>query len=325
MTRVGDLAHQQLLLSFIKATQARLADTQLQAATGQKAQRYSAMAAATQQLLSVEDTRERYQRYIDNIVLADQRAQLADLSMGEMEEQAKEMRGLLTSIPKDYQTLGELARNYLRSVSDLLNIKDATRSLFAGSNTAGPAVQIYEPGTADPAAPFAGVPGGNSYRYKILATGVASDSAIKVSDTLQVNASVNANPAAPATANAFTKVLDALIRVADFGTAANPTPSQADVDTAVAELSAGLKGDTVAGITGLDELRSQLAMTRKTIDTIKGSHQQFLKYAVDTISNTERADMAEVAAMLTAQQTQLEASYAALARINATSLLDFLR
>jgi flagellin-like hook-associated protein FlgL len=238
-----------------------------------------------------------------------------------MEKIVKQMKSELNGNPQAYARLAEVARNYLKSFADLVNQRDATRALFGGSNVAGPAVQLYEPGTADPGVPFAGVPGGISYRYKILATGLATDTAMKVSDTLTVTYTVSAN--SPAT-NAFTKAMDALIRIADFTTAVNPTPIQANVDAAIADLDLARTGDTVAGYDGFDGLRGRIVSARGALDLAKNSHENFLRYADDVIGKAENADLTEVAVRLRADELQLQASYASLARITSITLLDFL-
>ncbi len=324
MNRIGDLAHRQLLLGLVQDTQGRVGETQVQAATGAKSQTFSGIASDATRLLSLEDAHDKYARYVENIKTADTRASLIEINLERMTGVAREMRGLLNSQPTEYATLAQLARNYLKEFADLLNQTDGTRALFAGANTAGPAVQIYEPGAADPAAPFTGVVGPNSYRYKFFSAGLATDTAVKVSDTLSVTVQINANPIAPATANAFTRALDAFIRVSDFGTPANTTPTPANVATALTELNEAIGG--VAGtFSGLDGLRTQLAVDRKAMQGVGESHQRFLHFTAINVDNIRKVDMAEVAVRLKSQQTQLETSYAALARIEAASLLDFLR
>jgi flagellar hook-associated protein 3 FlgL len=325
--RIGDMAQRGMLLGLVQDVQSRVADSQVQATTGQKTQTFSGLAPDASRLLSLEDAREKFSRYVDNTNLAETRASLIDVNLERMTGIAREMRGLLETQPGQYTTLAQLARNYLKEFADLLNQSDGTRALFAGTNTTGPAVTIYEPGTADPAAPFTGVAVPitfDSHRYKFFSTGLATDTAIKVSDTLSVTVQINANPIAPAVANAFTRALDALIRVADFGTAVNPAPTAANVATAVTELTEAIDG--VPGtLTGLDGLRTQLSVDRKAMQGVVESHKRFLHFTVDNVDNIRRVDMAEVATRLKSQQVQLETSYAALARIEAASLLDFLR
>lgn len=325
MTRIGDLAHRTLLLNLVQDIQGGVAEAQVQAATGQKSQSFSAIAPDVSRLLSLEDAHNKYSRFMENIQTAETRAALMDVNLERMTEVAREMRGLLNSQPTQYLTLAQLARNYLREFADLLNQSDGTRALFAGTNTAGPAVAIYEPPAADPALPFTGVVnGGNSYRYKFFSAGLATDTAVKISDTVTLTVQVNANPIAPATANAFTRALDALIRVADFGTPANTAPTAADVTTAATELTEAIDG-VAGGLTGLNGLRTQLSVQRKTMEGVAESHRRFLHFTSTNVDNIRKVDMAEVAVRLRSQQVQLETSYAALAKIESASLLDFLR
>jgi flagellin-like hook-associated protein FlgL len=322
MIRIGSNASQAQLLSLIRDIQTRFATHQFQAASGKKSATFSGLGAALPQRLNLEDARSKVSRYVDNIDLVETRIKLADLNIEGMEKIAHDMRGILESLPYDHAQMAALAKNYLAAFADHLNQENATRSLFGGTNVAGPAVQIFEPGTADPAVPFFGVPGGNSYRYKIMATGTPDDTAVKIGDNLSVPTAFTANTPA---VNAFTKTMDALIALADFNTPTNPTPTQADVDAAKAQLASALAGDTAAGYLGFDNMRAQLGKLLHTALKVKESHQQFLNYAVDAIASTEAVDLAKVAAELNADRVALEASYAVLARLNELSLLDHLR
>jgi flagellar hook-associated protein 3 FlgL len=322
MTRVSTLGSHEQLMALVREVQSRFLAHQLQMASGKKAQTFSGMAPELPQRFAFEDARSKVERYLANIATAEQRIKIADAALEGMEKISREMQTMLAAQPTEHALLANFARNALAVFASYLNQEDVSRALFAGSNVNGPAAQIYEPGDADPAPPFGGVPGGASYRYKIFATGAASDTAIKVSDSQSVTVQINANQ--PAT-NAFTRVLDALIQIADFTTATNPTPTQADVDAAKALLEQGLQGDATAGYLGFDGLRAQLAGYDANLALIKESHEKFLTYAIDAIAATEQVDLAEVAAKVNADRAALEASYSALARLNELSLLDYLR
>lgn len=322
MIRIGSNASQDQLLALIRDIQTRFANHQMQVASGKKSQTYSGLAADLPERLNLEDAQNRANRYLDNIKLVESRIKLVDLHLSGMEVIARDMRQVLNALPYDHAQMADLARNYLRSFADHMNMEDATRPLFAGANVGGQAVQVFEPGTADPAVPFFGVAGGNSYRFKILATGVPADTAVRVSDTVSINSTFNA--ASPAT-NAFTKTLEALIAVADFATPANPTPSQANVDAAKLLLTQALAGDAVAGYRGFDDMRTELANQLHTALKIKESHEQFVNYSIDMIARSENADLTKVAAQLNSDKVALEASYSVLARLSDLSLLDHLR
>jgi flagellar hook-associated protein 3 FlgL len=324
MTRIGSLGQQETIIGYVRELQSRLAEGQIQLASGVKTQTLSAMAPDAPRLLAFEDSKEKYTRLIANVELAEHRGRLTELNLSRMEKIAREMTAILQNEGTNYPEMAAMARNYLREFADLLNLTDDGRALFAGANTAGPAVTLYSPGTADPAAPFAGVAVPvtfDSYRYKVFATGVPADTAIKVSDTLRLN--IQPNFASPAV-NPMTKVLDALIRVADFGTTANLLPVQADVDAAKQQLTDALIG--VAGVhAGFDDVRTQLALDMRILQGVKESHNRFIEFAIDTLGKLTLIDKAALAARMNGDQVSLEASYAALARLTQISLLDFLK
>ncbi|MFQ5971724.1 MAG: hypothetical protein ACE5Q3_05280 [Alphaproteobacteria bacterium] len=75
----------------------------------------------------------------------------------------------------------------------------------------------------------------------------------------------------------------------------------------------------------LTELRARLNSPRVTIADVRDRHQQFRVYADGVINGIENIDRIEVVARLQSDQVQLEASYAAISRLQSLSLLNFLR
>jgi flagellar hook-associated protein 3 FlgL len=327
--RVGTATQQTVLLARIQEVQARLINSQGQLSNGLKTDKFSGLGVSTTKFLDLTQDLEKTTTYLDNIRVAKDRIKLTDQILGGINDVARDLYGVTLATPGDYEGLGVSARGNLTAFAALANEKDGTRSLLGGTNVGGPAVVIYEPGTgpaADGVTVFGSTAAGatnNGYRYQILATGTDADTAIQVDESTRVQAQVNLNPAAPATQNAFTLTLDALVNLADFTTAANPTPTDADLVAARDQLRVALNGNTT--VTGLAALRTQASARSTTIDAIESNHNNFKKYVEDSLTDIQGIDTAEIAAQITLDQTRLEASYSALARLNQLSLLDYLR
>ena len=75
----------------------------------------------------------------------------------------------------------------------------------------------------------------------------------------------------------------------------------------------------------LADLRADIGLNRVVLDSIKGKHNDFLKFAQDSIAQIENVDTAEALASLNFEQIQLEASFTTIARIQTLSLSNFLR
>jgi flagellar hook-associated protein 3 FlgL len=330
-SRVGSANQQALLLSRIQEVQARLVNGQGQLSSGLKTPVYSGLGSSMARYLDLSDDVDRTNSYLDNIRVAQSRVKLTETALGGMSDVADDMNGVSAAAPVDYQLIGIAARGNLTAFAALLNETDGSRALFGGSNVAGPAVVIYEPGTgpvADGVTVFGSTAAGTTndgYRYQILATGTAADVAIQIDDATRVEVQINANPtpAPPASQNAFTETLNALVNFADFDSTANPIPTDADLQAARLQLRNATAGST--GVLSYDALRTQNSARSTLVQSVENSHKNFKKYAEDTLVDIQSVDTAEVAAQLTLDQVRLEASYSALARINQLSLLDYLR
>ena len=230
-------------------------------------------------------------------------------------------------------------------MADALNVQDGTRTIFGGSNTAGPVVVVADPnsavlGATDPAAAnqsIFGSPAANlaassaGYRYQITAGGTTAANAVKISDTVSVTPQLNVNPnatvppAGPLGTNAFTQMLDAFAAVADFGNATlNPNPTPTDIANARQQIFNALNG--VAGTySGLEAMQTQVETVRSTIKVVQDSQTNLQTYATNTIANIQNVDTNETSVKLLQDQNQLQMSMSVLAKITSISLLDYLK
>ena len=92
---------------------------------------------------------------------------------------------------------------------------------------------------------------------------------------------------------------------------------------AVAELTELIDNNGVDNT--LADLRADIGLAQTALESIKGKHTNFLKFAQDSIAKIENIDVAEAGTALHFEQIQLEASFTTIARLQTLSLSNFLR
>lgn len=212
--------------------------------------------------------------------------------------------------------------------------------------------------------PNSPVPTNVGYRFVINASGTAAQTAIQIGANTtanpQLQLSTNPNrtpwtlnteppfsdggtPAAAAT-NAFKRLLDGLTNIADLGTSllapiGNSTASvQAAYDT-ISSVVAGARAaanDAINGnanpgaalsptpIASLDNLTTSVAIARQTAGYARTTYTQLAQSTINGMADILLVDTAETAARLSALETQLQASYSVLSKMQSLSLLNYL-
>ncbi len=146
MTRVAPYAQQQLILFHTLRQQEGMFDRQTQLSTGMTAQQYSGISSQSNRLVSTEAAISRVDQFNANIGVVDQRLALMDISMGSLEDLARELRATLNAAidgPESHVAdLKDLSSNTLDLVQETLNARDGTRYLFAGARVDRPPVSL---------------------------------------------------------------------------------------------------------------------------------------------------------------------------------------
>jgi flagellin-like hook-associated protein FlgL len=89
-------------------------------------------------------------------------------------------------------------------------------------------------------------------------------------------------------------------------------------------LNFALDAPASASFESLDQIRIRAASTLQSLDAVRERHERFANYAEGVIHDIESIDQTEVIFRLQSDQQALEASYAALARLQSLSLLEFI-
>ncbi len=349
MTRISTLAQSTLLTTYMMGTQTRIADTQVQVATGQKAQRYSGIAQDVSRLLNLETQRDSAKTYVASIDTVQTRIKLMVQGLESIEDAAGEMKSLLSSTiytQAAYDgTIWNQAENMLKHVQDVLNTQDDSGYLFAGARRDRQPVDASY-ATINAAPPFPAAPAGGppplapappltlaqidqiAQAYYSGSTS-ASKLSVRISDGVApVDYGVTADQ------DAFKFLIAGLHMVRQANTRFPAAPSSpADIDQAYLQnglelISKAIDGAPTANypgtIQGLRQIAGQVAATNALFDSTRERHVKFIGYAETTIGDIEQVDTAEAAVKLNSDQLALQASLSTLARLKDITLLNYL-
>lgn len=212
--------------------------------------------------------------------------------------------------------------------------------------------------------PNSAAPTNAGYRFVINASGTQAQTAIQIGATSTANPQLQLStnpdrtpwtlgteppfsdggtPPAAAT-NAFKRLLDGLANVADLGTslltpigntpasvlAAYATISSV-IDNARTAVNDAVNGNAAPGaglsatpIVSLDNMTTSVAVAKQTAGYAKTTYTQIVQSTTDGMADILLADPTETAAKVSALQTQLQASYSVLAKVQGLSLLNYI-
>lgn len=317
VARIGSFANQQLILDATLRTQSRLAETQLQAATGKKSQIFSGIAPDSSRLVNLKNEVAKSEQYIENIATTEKRLKLMNLSLETIDEIAREMRSIsVSSLNGEAATtnnISVIAAEFLDQTVELLNQKDDSRYLFAGAKTDTKPVNlnngVY---TAPTPPPFDAVVDTGYYE------GDTTIQQVRIDDGVTIQYGITADQ------SAFEKVVRALDNIAQTTFSVPITPAEKQVlNDAITLLTEATEINGAQKTIGA--FAADVALDLRTIDIQKDRHGEFINFAIESIADIENVDTAETLSLLNFQQVQLEASFQIVARLGQLSLSNFIR
>ncbi len=300
MTRVAQLAQQQLTLRNVLDTQERIQDGQIQIATGKKSQQYAGIARDATRLVSLEATQTRTSQFLINNRIVESRLELMDAATSNIFDAVSELRQLLVQALSDSSVglvqVNDLAQSLLDVVTGQLNTKINGRFLFGGSMTTTlPAtVPVPDPTTF-------GVPDNTYYN------GDTIQLTARIDETTTITYGITAD------ANAFQQTIAAL-KAAIQGDTVN---SRTLMNTAL--------GIAETAIQSLAGTRTQIGADLQSIALANQRNNDFLGFIENQISDIENVDIPSTIARLATEQTILEASFITLVRVASLTLVDFMK
>lgn len=297
--RVATFALSDSMISSALKTQSKVAEKQLQTASGLISSDYGGLGGATsQKVIDLQVAVTRSKSYEDAASSANDRVQVMYSTTGSIVDLLTTFKSDLTSAlsvtATDTDALQTTASAALQDLGALLNTQYGGRYLFAGSATETAPVDL----TAYSAT--SSTTADTSY-YQ----GNDELAAVRVSSSRTITYGVTAdNPA-------FEEAMRAISMIAN-GTSIDTDTISAALDLATEAL------DAVVGV------QTRLSLTSAQLETAMDVQTTFQDTASTVSSSLTEVDVAAVTAQITTYQTQLEASYSALAKIQSLSLVYYL-
>ena len=298
ITRVGDSAQSARISGIIQQTQARVRDAQIQVSTGKTASSYASLPDKTGLLLRTQQERALTDDWLQQGAQISDRLQAMEGAMGDISDIAERMRSLLvnrlddstgTSVP-----LVEEADTALGGIADALNLRVDGRYLFGGSRTDVQPVVLPDPPptSADPSLYYQG------------------DNVVL---TARVGAGAELSYGRTAADGSFAQLISAV----GEARAAHLSGDKAGLQSALDNLT--------QAIDGIAQLRGASGAKASHLDSVLENHRSTQLYLDEIVSRIQDTDVPSALTALSADQTNLEASYLTVGRLGALSLASYLR
>ncbi len=276
-----------------------LATLNKQTSSGLKASTFNELSGVIERVSGYEAKISRINTYIINNNSVTTRLKSMDHSIERMQNLASDFASLIALRRNPASASGlnfrGQAENLLQQIGEALNTSLEGRYIFSGSATDIPPARSPVPPLAE-----VGIPDDHYYQ------GSAEILNARVSDSLQISYGVTAaNPV-------FQKLLAAI----QTAIAGDESGTEAHLNTAV-----DLINEAVEGLSGL---RSIINSNILAVNSITESHDTFKLYWGEAISKEIATDIAETSIKLTVDQTILQATFQAFARLSGLKLTDYL-
>jgi flagellar hook-associated protein 3 FlgL len=307
MTRVANLAQNQLIQSYIADTQARLQSTQIQVSTGQKAQRYAGIADQSNALINLEATNARTQQYVANNKIVASRLNAMDTSLSQLSDIATKLKTLLVNANNGSDAsqmgLNQQAANLLNQAAGLLNAKFGDAYLFGGTRTDTPPVDLNAAGYS---APVSSYPSNIDTGYY---QGDTTKLVARAGDNFDVTYGVTANQ------NGFEELIRSLQLTATATT--NPTIDHTRLTEALSVVNSAVQD--------LPTIRAGIGAAGNAVDQANNEHTTLSLYLEQNITDIKAVDVPSALTRMSADQTLLQAAYTTIVKLSGLSLASFMR
>ncbi|MDR3476232.1 MAG: flagellin [Devosia sp.] len=300
--RVATFANNDQMLSASLRAQAEMSKLQLQEASGQVSTSYAGYGNATRKLVNLDVSLQQSKTYSTAATEASSRTTVMYDTMSSVTDLLTSFRSQLTAVTSADGTtdtsIAELkaaASSALDDLKSALNTQYEGRYVFSGSDTTTAPVDLtsYAP-TLDAA--------DTSY-YQ----GNSDVAAVRVSSDRTVSYGVTVD------SSAFEQAFRVLSSIAN----SDGTPDADTLSTASDLITSALDG-TIA-------IQSKLSLTASSLDSASNEQQDYQDFLTTQISDVRDVDVTAISVKLTSYETQLQASYSALAKVQSLSLMDYLK
>jgi flagellar hook-associated protein 3 FlgL len=301
VNRVATFASSDRMLSAALTTQARLARMQLQQASGSVSTDYAGIGSNTRALLQFEASLKASEAYADAATQAAGRAEVMYSALSSVTDLLTDFRSQLTSLMSTDSSsasraaITASASGYMLELASLLNTRHEGRYLFAGDATTTTPVDLTgyaaDADTAD--------------------TGYyAGDSAVT---TVKISRDQTVVYGVTADNTAFEQALRALSIIAEAGDEVPDDLLQSSYELVVSALDS-----TIA-------VQSGLSVDAGTLERAAERQADYQSMLAAQISELRDVDVTEIAVRISSYETQLQAAYSAIAKLQSLSLQDYLK
>lgn len=305
--RVATFALSEKMIQTALRSQARAAELQLQQASGSISEDFGGLGSTSRRVLDLQTSIAQSTAYSDAATNVSSRIEVMYSACTQMTDLLNTLKSSLVSATDagslDEGTLDSLKTTmseYLDEFASLLNTQYEGRYLFAGAKTDTKPVDVSS--TTYPAMTTPSTATTSYY------SGDDEISSVRVSAEQTVEYGVTAdNPA-------FEKALRA------FNLIANVSGDTIDSDTLSEALS--LANDAISGVA---TIQTKLSINASRLEDAASIQETYQDQASALESSLTDVDVAAAAAELATRQTQLEAAYSAISKIQSLSLLDYLK
>ena len=301
MTRISTYGQLNSTLANVMRLQTEFAEVTTQNANGLKSETYQGVASDSKRLLDIEGEITRSLQYVQQGEIVASRVETMYDAVTNMADILGKYQSLLSAAMSgdmaESAGLNDQAQGYLETFADLLNSRTAGRYLFAGDRTDTAPVDLG-------AYAAQSYPSGASTDYYQGDDTVAS---FKCADSKTISYGMTADE----------ESFEMAIRALSLG--ANATENPADED-AIAEAYDLVNQALDALLVTQTKLSTSASELEWEMDVQTDVQVRLEAFA----SEIREVDVAEAVTRMETLQTQLEASYAAISRINDTNLTDYL-
>ncbi|WP_407151301.1 flagellin [Bradyrhizobium sp. ORS 86] len=299
--RVATFALSDQMIASALRMQAVMANEQVQESSGQKSQDFAGYGADAERVINLQVSVTRSQSYIDAANVADSKVQVMYSAVGTMTNIITQLRTQLSAATTGSSTATtsviNSAQQALSQMGGLLNTQCDGQYVFSGARTDTAPVDLtgFSSGTGSLTT------SDTSYYH-----GDSEIASVRVADNQTVSYGVTADN------SAFEQVMRVLKFVGNSTSLSSSDISQA-LDLAGSALDA------------VSTVQAKLSTAASQIETAGASQSDYQNFAQTLGGDLTNVDVAAVTAQLSTYQTQLTASYSAIAKIQSLSLANYLK
>jgi flagellar hook-associated protein 3 FlgL len=285
------------------AAQSALTTASQQEATGLVSQTYAGLGgAATSRLLDLQSSVSQADNYASNAATAGTRTQAMYTAVGSMISSLTSLKTAISAAlsATDNSTLSSSAENILTDLASEMNTQVGSSYVFSGDKTDTAAVDLA------------------NYPASTPVSATTADTSYYQGDDAVASTQVGSDQSIGYGVTADNSSFEQALRAAAMAT---ESVSGGTTDTTALQAAFALASTALDGLSNVQE---QISDDSARLTDVQANQSTFVSQMGSMISDIENVDTAQASANVSQYQTQLEASYSALAIVLKVSLTNYL-